>query len=64
LISDYLKIAARIELKSENVTVLMPMEQINLNLRRAGLDRNPGWVPWSQKIVRFEFENVAGTHDN
>jgi hypothetical protein len=35
--------------------VRLPMERIDIAVRRAGLDRDPGWVPWLARTVRFEF---------
>jgi hypothetical protein len=32
------------------------MESIDLSLRRAGRDRDPGWVPWLRKPVRNEYD--------
>ena len=36
-------------------TIHLPMERIELPLRRAGLDRDPGWVPWLRATVRIVF---------
>jgi hypothetical protein len=38
------------------------MERIDLALRRSGLDRDPGWVPWLQRVVRIEFVPDAADH--
>jgi hypothetical protein len=37
------------------MTIRLPMERVDLDVRRAGLDRDPGWVPWLGRCVRFEF---------
>jgi hypothetical protein len=36
--------------------VTMPMELIRIPVRRAGLDRDPGWVAWLSRHVRIVFE--------
>ncbi len=33
---------------------------VDLAVRRAGLDRDPGWVPWLEKRVRFAFGEDDG----
>ena len=35
--------------------VIFPLDQTDLRLRRRGLDRDPGWVPWLGRIVSFHF---------
>jgi hypothetical protein len=56
LASRYLALPARIVLAPEAMTIVMPMDRINMALRRAALDRDPGWTPWLQRTVRIEFE--------
>jgi hypothetical protein len=31
------------------------LDDISLDVRRAGLDRDPGWVPWLGVVVRFSY---------
>ena len=45
----------------ERITIELPMASIDLAVRRAGLDRDPGWVPWLERTVRFAF--VGGDDD-
>jgi hypothetical protein len=59
LVARYLAVPARVVLAPEAMTILLPMDRIDLALRRAGLDRDPGWVPWLRRTVRFEFEPVG-----
>jgi hypothetical protein len=56
LVARYLAVPGRIALAPETMTILLPMDRIDIALRRAGLDRNPGWVPWLRRTVRIEFE--------
>lgn len=55
-VARHLHQPAGVRVSGENLTVVMPLEAIQVELRRAGLDRDPGWVPWLHKTVRFEFE--------
>jgi hypothetical protein len=38
-----------------NVDLIMPMKQISIPVRLAGLDANPGWTPSLGRIVKFHF---------
>jgi hypothetical protein len=37
------------------IEVHMPVEDVSLDLRRAGLDADPGWVPWLGTVVRIVY---------
>ncbi len=39
-----------------HVDLYLSMDQISLSIRRAGLDRDPGWVPDLGRIVLFHFD--------
>jgi hypothetical protein len=56
LASRYLALTGRMMLAREAMTIVMPMDRIDMALRRAALDRDPGWIPWLQRTVRIEFE--------
>jgi hypothetical protein len=51
----HLLVAGKCRTTSDAVTVILPMESIDLAVRKAGLDRDPGWVPWMERNVRVEF---------
>jgi hypothetical protein len=38
------------------VEVRMPLAQVDIDIRRAGLDLDPGWVPWLGTVVRYVYE--------
>ncbi len=40
----------------DSLIFTLPMDRIDLDVRRAGLDRDPGWVPWLRRTVRIEFD--------
>jgi hypothetical protein len=33
----------------------MPLDTVDLDVRRAGLDLDPGWVPWLGVVVRYRY---------
>jgi hypothetical protein len=35
--------------------VRLPSEEVSVDLRRAGLDLDPGWLPWLGAVVRFAY---------
>jgi len=39
-----------------HVEVWMPLGRVDLRIRRAGLDLDPGWVPWLGRVIRFYYE--------
>ncbi len=50
---------ARIHDDGDARIVTMPLEAIRIAVRKAGLDRDPGWVPWIERHVRIVFEETA-----
>jgi hypothetical protein len=61
LTDHYFAVPSEIVDSPEAIDVRMPMESIDLAIRRAGLDRDPGWVPWLARPVVITFsEQVEG----
>jgi hypothetical protein len=54
----YLAVRGTIASSSDELVVTLPMERIDLAIRRAGLDRDPGWVPWLKRAVSIEFADL------
>ena len=50
-----LRRSGQIVLTDRAVTVIQPVEAIDIDLRRAGLDADPGWLPWLGKTLSFRF---------
>jgi len=59
LVGLYLAVPAKIDRSAEEMIVRLPISRIELPLRRSGLDRDPGWIPWLGCTVRFVFEADA-----
>lgn len=46
---------ARLAWTDTHVDVHFTLNQADLRIRRAGLDFNPGWVPWLGRVVTFHY---------
>lgn len=46
----------RIAVTEEEIRLELPMSAVDMDLRRAGLDADPGWLPWLDKRLVFHFE--------
>lgn len=38
-----------------HLDISFPMQAVDINLRKAGLDIDPGWVPWLGKVVQYHY---------
>lgn len=47
----------RIVRGADYVDVWQPSDAVDLDVRRAGVDRDPGWVPWLRQTIRLHFED-------
>lgn len=50
----------RIVVDDTEITVFQDMDATNLDIRRAGLDADPGWLPWVSKSLTFVFVENEG----
>ena len=46
---------ARVVATASHVDVYFPLEQVDLDLRLAGLDIDPSWLPWLGRVVQFHY---------
>ncbi|MDX1664727.1 MAG: hypothetical protein R3272_13115, partial [Candidatus Promineifilaceae bacterium] len=46
----------RVSATRTHVDLLMPLEAIDISVRRAGLDRSPGWQPALARVITFSFQ--------
>jgi len=37
-------------------------ERVDIDIRRVGLDIDPGWVPWLGRTVTFHYPNLTAVH--
>lgn len=47
---------ARVDADRTHVEVVLPISTASVPVRRAGLDRDPGWVPQLGRVVSFRFD--------
>lgn len=52
---DWLAVRARVQLEQAYLQVNVHESAVRLDLRLAGLDLNPGWVPWLGRVIYFHF---------
>lgn len=52
---DLFAIEAVLEIDASHVEVFYPLDAVRLDVRRVGLDIDPGWLPWLGKVVRFHY---------
>lgn len=45
----------RMRIGPTHVDVFFSLDQLDVRLRRLGLDVNPGWVPWLTRVVSFHY---------
>ncbi len=55
LASGWLRFPAEVRVDAEAIAVDVDDRHVRVELRRAGLDRDPGWVPWLGRTVRLRF---------
>jgi len=49
----------RIFTSATNIEITMPMATVDLSIRRAGLDLDPGYVPWFGRVLHFHYHVEA-----
>ncbi|HEY9818099.1 MAG TPA: hypothetical protein V6D20_20190 [Candidatus Obscuribacterales bacterium] len=55
-IADYILEPAILYLTRTHIDVVFSLDQIRLDLRMAGLDQDPGWVPELARAIAFHYE--------
>jgi hypothetical protein len=53
--SDWFFITARLEVDQAYIHGYLDNSAVRLDIRRAGLDINPGWVPWLGRVIYFHY---------
>ena len=53
---------ARLLANETHLDLDLMTRQVNIVIRRVGLDIDPGWVPWLGRIVAFHYPNVSAPH--
>ena len=55
LIPEILQASATLYVTRTHIDLVFSLEQIRLDVRVAGLDRNPGWVPILGRVITFHY---------
>ncbi|VUD63010.1 hypothetical protein TDB9533_03156 [Thalassocella blandensis] len=53
-----LALPARIQTSQSHIDLFAPINSVRLDVRLAGLDVNPGWLPWLGRVVHFHFQEA------
>ena len=56
-----LMLPARVHYSASHVDMHVAANHVQLELRLAGLDINPGWLPWLGRVVQFHFDRSEAT---
>ena len=54
-IAELLQVRARLYVSSSHVDLVATLDRADLAIRRAGLDRDPGWLPGYGRVIYFHF---------
>lgn len=55
-LAGFLAVGAKVFVSTSHVDVVFPSDAANVAVRRAGLDRDPGWSPELGRVIAFHFE--------
>lgn len=44
-----------VSLNRTDLDIILPLDSVDVRIRRMGLDIDPGWLPWFGKVVRFHY---------
>jgi hypothetical protein len=58
-VARHLARPGHVRLGPEQMDIIFGADAVDHDVRRAGLDRDPGWLPWLRRTVRFVFEERA-----
>jgi hypothetical protein len=47
----------RIAATPTHIDVFLDARSVDLRIRRAGLDVDPGWLPWIGRVLRFHYRD-------
>jgi hypothetical protein len=53
---DLVRRPALVSLTETHVDVFFRPGDADMRIRRAGLDVDPGWVPWLQRVIAFHYD--------
>jgi hypothetical protein len=57
--AETLRVPARLRATRTHLDLHFRLASVRVDVRRAGLDVDPGWVPWLGRVVRFHYGSGA-----
>jgi hypothetical protein len=54
--------SGKIACSRTHLDVIFDFEQLDIRIRKAGLDINPGWVSWLGRVIEFHYESGGRDH--
>jgi hypothetical protein len=61
-VKDIVRRPGRVTLTRTDLDVSLALDQVDIRIRRIGLDLDPGWVPWFGRVVRFHYLDGGERH--
>jgi hypothetical protein len=58
-LADLVRRPGRLSLTPTHLDVEFDLAGADLRLRRAGLDLDPGWVPWFARVTAFHYGSMG-----
>ncbi len=58
--NNLLACTAQVVSNASHIDVYYPLNAVRLDIRLAGLDVNPGWVPWLGRVINFHYIEAPG----
>ena len=55
-LADLVRRPGRVIATRTHIDVFFDPRHVEMRVRRAGLDLDPGWVPWLGRVVLFHYE--------
>lgn len=52
---DIIRRPGYVSLSRTDLDVTLPLDGVDIRIRRIGLDLDPGWLPWFGRVVRFHY---------
>ncbi len=58
-LADVVRRTATISSTPTHLDLVLPLDAADARIRAAGLDVDPGWVPWLGRVIRFHYEEAS-----
>ena len=55
-VASLVRCPGRVASNATHLDVMLDLRRADVRVRRAGLDLNPGWIPWFGRVVEFHYQ--------